>query len=346
MLPSRGSDSAPRDHHPHRAAVVHPEVADVQARVVAPHRAGADQHRVGLGAHQVHLGAGARPGDPAALAGAGGDPAVERGGELQGQHRPPGRQPAEEAAVDRHRLGGEAADLDRDPGGAQRLDAARRLPAGPGPRSRRRRGRPRRPPAPRRRAGSRRCGRRARASRRPWRRGRASPASASATVSACGRPPAPVRPRPTTASPCTRMQPTVGFGQVCPSPRRASPSAARMKPASRSSAAMAFSRRRLPAGGGAQLRDEVLEVVRGLEVLVDAREAHVGDGVDPRQRLHDDRADRVGGDVGLAHRLEPAHDPRDHLVEPLALDRPLLHGDADRALELVAVERPRACPTS
>ena len=81
----------PAHHHPHRVrAAAMPEVAHVEPRVVAAHRAGADQHRVGLRAHQVHLGPRPRAGDPAALAGAGGDPAVERGGELQRQHRPPG----------------------------------------------------------------------------------------------------------------------------------------------------------------------------------------------------------------------------------------------------------------
>ena len=55
--------------------------------------------------------------------------------------------------------------------------------------------------------------------------------------------------------------------------------------------------------------------------------------------LHHYRADRVRRDVGLAHRFQPPHDTGDHLVEPLALDRPLLHGDPDRALELAAVER-------
>jgi len=36
--------------------------------------------------------------------------------------------------------------------------------------------------------------------------------------------------------------------------------------------------------------------------------------------------------------FEPAHDARDHLVDALGFDRALLHRDADRALELVAVE--------
>ena len=198
-LPSRGSDSAPLTTTRTGLRVVDPEVAHVEPRVVAAHRAGADQHRVGLGAHQVHLGARPRAGDPAALAGAGGDPPVERGGELQRQHRPPGgsrlRKPRFSATASAARQPTSTA----MPAAAQRLDAARRRRAGRGPRSRPPPAPPRPRPAPSAQggvaagvgAGLERDvgGGAARAARRP---------RASATVSACGRPPSPVRPRPTT----------------------------------------------------------------------------------------------------------------------------------------------------
>ncbi len=45
----------------------------------------------------------------------------------------------------------------------------------------------------------------------------AAPARASATVSACGRPPGAVRPRPTTRPSRTITQPTEGLGQTTPS---------------------------------------------------------------------------------------------------------------------------------
>ena len=55
----------------------------------------------------------------------------------------------------------------------------------------------------------------------------ASPASASAIASACGRPPGWVQPRPTTRPSSTMTQPTLGLGAVRPRPRSASASAAR-----------------------------------------------------------------------------------------------------------------------
>ena len=59
------------------------------------------------------------------------------------------------------------------------------------------------------------------------------PACASALVSACGRPPGWVQPRPTTMpSSHTTTAPTAGLGQVRPSPRRPSANASAMKRAS------------------------------------------------------------------------------------------------------------------
>ena len=56
----------------------------------------------------------------------------------------------------------------------------------------------------------------------------AVPAMSSAAGSACGRPPGAVTARPTTRPSLTTTQPTEGLGQVLPSPRRASASAARI----------------------------------------------------------------------------------------------------------------------
>ena len=57
-----------------------------------------------------------RPGDPLALAACGGDAAVERGAELQGDERPAEPQAAQETGVDLGRLLGAKTGLDREPG--------------------------------------------------------------------------------------------------------------------------------------------------------------------------------------------------------------------------------------
>jgi hypothetical protein len=92
------------------------------------------------------------------------------------------------------------------------------------------------------------------------------------------------------------------------------------------------------AGIRAQFGHELVEVIGGLEVLVDAGKAHIGHGVDPGEAFHHDLADHLRGDVGFAHAFQPPHDARDHLVDALGFDRALLHGDADRAFQLGAVE--------
>ena len=52
----------------------------------------------------------------------------------------------------------------------------------------------------------------------------------------------------------------------------------------------------LVRGCRAQLAYELVEVVGGLEVLVDAGETHISDGVEPFQALHHQRADLLGAE--------------------------------------------------
>jgi hypothetical protein len=91
-------------------------------------------------------------------------------------------------------------------------------------------------------------------------------------------------------------------------------------------------------GRRAKFGDEFLEVVGGLEVLVDAGEADIGDGVDPGQGLHHDSADLVGWDVGFTETFKSSHNTGDHLVDPLALDRALLKCNANGTFKFVAIE--------
>src|SRR3954451_6001188 len=108
-----------------------------------------------------------------------------------------------------------------------------------------------------------------------------------ASVSAWGRPPGWVQPRPTTCpAPSTITHPTAGLGATRPSPRSANRSAARM--CSRSVALL---------GAVAKLVDEGLEILRLPEVPVDRGEADEGDLVEVGERVHDRLADRRGLDL-------------------------------------------------
>src|SRR5271165_6183701 len=192
------------------------------------------------------------------------------------------------------------------------------------------------------------------------------PAIASASGSACGRPPEAVTARPTTRPSRTTTQPTEGLGQVVPRPRRASASAARMcaaspaapsagPPAALRPISGAISGTGSPAVsrvestlrgsaiarlvGFAQRADEILEILRLAEVAVDAGEADIGHRIQLLQRVHHQLADLLGGDVALARGLELAHHAVNDPLDPFLLDRPLAQRDTDRARELVAVER-------
>ena len=65
-----------------------PGSRQVSSRIVGGHGADAHHHRVMPGAQRVGRAARLGAGDPAALAGMGRDPAVERGGELERDQRP------------------------------------------------------------------------------------------------------------------------------------------------------------------------------------------------------------------------------------------------------------------
>src|SRR5690242_12168652 len=110
---------------------------------------------------------------------------------------------------------------------------------------------------------------------------------ARASGSACGRPPGAVTARPTTLPSLTITQPTDGLGQLLPSPRRASPRAARI--CEKSSIT--------PLCGLAQLAEKGLEVLGLAEVAIDRGEADIGDGVDLLERLHHHFTDVLAGDV-------------------------------------------------
>src|SRR4051812_12104702 len=107
-----------------------------------------------------------------------------------------------------------------------------------------------------------------------------------ASVSACGRPPGWVLPRPITCpAGSTMTQPTAGLGATRPNPRAASRSAVRM--CSRSVSLLV---------AVAKLVDEGLEILRLAEVAIDRGEADEGDLVEVGERVHHRLADRRGLD--------------------------------------------------
>src|SRR5271169_2182017 len=164
----------------------------------------------------------------------------------------------------------------------------------------------------------------------------AFPARRSASVSPCGRPPGWVHPRPTTRPSFTITQPTAGFGQTEPSPRRASASAARIASSSRrrspgGSALASIAIRRDPA-------DEIAEILGLAEVPVDRGETDIGNLIEARQRLHDEASDHVARDIGLARTLQLPHQRVDNAFHSLRLERALAQRNVDRSGQLVSVE--------
>src|ERR1700752_4233329 len=119
-------------------------------------------------------------------------------------------------------------------------------------------------------------------------------------------------------------QPTAGFGQVRPSDRRASASAARIMPSV------------LDVGLG-EIGDELLEVAGLAEVAIDRGEPHIGHRIQRAQRVHHQLADLRRGNLALAGAFEAPDDAVDHALDTLGIDRPLAASHRDRARELVAV---------
>src|SRR6201999_324841 len=115
-------------------------------------------------------------------------------------------------------------------------------------------------------------------------------------VSACGRPPGWVQPRPTTRPISSRMtQPTAGLGQTRPSPRSARSRAARMCSMSLGLLVVA------------KLVDEGLEILRLAEIAIDRGEADEGDLVEIGERVHHGLADGGALNLVLAGALEAPH---------------------------------------
>src|SRR5262249_42788104 len=164
----------------------------------------------------------------------------------------------------------------------------------------------------------------------------ASPARRSASVSPCGRPLGWVHPRPATLPFFTMTQPTAGFGQTAPSPRRASASAARI--ASRSRRRSLAESVRVSTAICSDPSDEIPEILGLAEITVDRGEADIGDLIEARQCLHDEAPDHIARDIGLARALQLAHQRIDDPFYPLGLERALSQGDVDRSGEFVAVE--------
>src|SRR5262249_28612192 len=88
-----------------------------------------------------------------------------------------------------------------------------------------------------------------------------------------------------------------------------------------------------------ELAQHRLEILGFAEIAIDRGKADIGDVIELAQMLHHDLSDHLGGDFRLAAALELTHDVGDHLLDALAVHRPLAQGDRHRAHELVAVER-------
>src|SRR5882757_412270 len=99
----------------------------------------------------------------------------------------------------------------------------------------------------------------------------------------------------------------------------------------------AYQRRAVVVAG--ELAEHRLKILRLAKIAVHRGKADIGDVVELAQMLHHDLADGLRGNLRLAAAFELAHDGRDHLLDPLRIDRPLAQRDLQRAHELVAVER-------
>src|SRR5580658_10697633 len=85
--------------------------------------------------------------------------------------------------------------------------------------------------------------------------------------------------------------------------------------------------------------DEFAEILGLAEVAIDTGEADIGDLVEGGQRFHDQLADLISRDIGLARAFQLADDRIDHPLDPLGLDRALADRSVDRARELFPLER-------
>src|SRR5262249_10950840 len=81
------------------------------------------------------------------------------------------------------------------------------------------------------------------------------------------------------------------------------------------------------------------EILRLAEIAIDGGKSHIGNVVKFAQMLHDDLADCFRGNLALALALQLADDFRNHLLDPLRLDRTLAQRNLYGAHQLVAIER-------
>src|SRR5689334_1663188 len=88
-----------------------------------------------------------------------------------------------------------------------------------------------------------------------------------------------------------------------------------------------------------QLSDQSFEILGLAEILIDRGEAHIGDLVQARERLHHEFADHRRRNFILAHALQAANDAGDHAVDAFALDRPLAQRVGDGTFQLLTLER-------
>src|SRR3977135_4138360 len=154
-------------------------------------------------------------------------------------------------------------------------------------------------------------------------------------------------------SAATITQPTAGFGATWPNARAAKRSAWRIWPMSSSRRFIAphpEERSRSNAKGprlegsipidAGEFAHEGFEVLRFAEVLVYGGEADIGDLVQRGERLHHQFANHAGLNLVLAQAFKTTHDAGDHAFDALGLDGALSQGVMDRALQLLALERP------
>src|SRR5947207_2954506 len=74
-------------------------------------------------------------------------------------------------------------------------------------------------------------------------------------------------------------------------------------------------------------------------ISVDRGETDIGDLIKCRQRFHDQFADVLARNLGVARTFELTHQGIDDALDAFGLDRPLAQRDVDRAGQLVAIER-------
>src|SRR5690606_29337532 len=91
----------------------------------------------------------------------------------------------------------------------------------------------------------------------------------------------------------------------------------------------------LPPG---KLADDLLEILGLAEIAIDRGEADIGHAVEVAQPFHDEFADLLARDLGLAGALELAHDAVDHALHPFLVHRALAQRDGDGLHQLGPVE--------